>query len=112
MREKPGANIMIGAYWAESMQLAETGSRVGAMQISGTAQTSQIPFFLVSTDYCLIGEEIYAAGAYLTNEAPLIASLAGQDFGRIIAVILGLIGALLTTALTAAGNPLLTVMSW
>jgi hypothetical protein len=112
MREKPGANIMVGAYWAESMQLAETGSRVGAMQISGTAQTSQIPFFLVSTDYCLIGEEIYAAGAYLTKEAPLIASLAGQDFGRILAVILGLLGALLTTALTAAGNPLLTVMSW
>jgi hypothetical protein len=112
MREKPGANIMVGAYWAESMQLAETGSRVGAMQISGTAQTSQIPFFLVSTDYCLIGEEIYAAGAYLTNEAPLIASLAGQDFGRIIAVILGVLGALLTTAMTVAGNPLLTVMSW
>lgn len=112
MREKPGANIMVGAYWAESMQLAETGSRVGAMQISGTAQTSQIPFFLVSTDYCLIGEEIYAAGAYLTNEAPLIASLAGQDFGRIIAVILGILGALLTTALTVAGNPLLTLMSW
>jgi hypothetical protein len=112
MREKPGANIMIGAYWAESMQLAETGSRVGAMQISGTAQTSQIPFFLVSTDYCLIGEEIFAAGAYLTNEAPLIASLAGQDFGRIIAVILGILGALLTTAMTVAGNPLLTVMSW
>jgi hypothetical protein len=112
MREKPGANIMIGAYWAESMQLAETGSRVGAMQISGTAQTSQIPFFLVSTDYCLIGEEIFAAGAYLTNEAPLIASLAGQDFGRILAVILGILGSLLTTALTVAGNPLLTVMSW
>jgi hypothetical protein len=112
MREKPGANIMIGAYWAESMQLAETGSRVGAMQISGTAQTSQIPFFLVSTDYCLIGEEIYAAGAYLTNEAPLIASLAGQDAGRMLAVILGIIGALLTTALTVAGNPLLTVMAW
>ncbi|OGD57271.1 hypothetical protein A3K78_08855 [Candidatus Bathyarchaeota archaeon RBG_13_52_12] len=112
MREKPGANIMVGAYWAESMQLAETGSRVGAMQIAGTAQTSQIPFFLVSTDYCLIGEEIYAAGAYLTNEAPLIASLAGQDFGRIIAVILGILGALLTTVMTAAGNPLLTVMSW
>jgi hypothetical protein len=112
MREKPGANIMVGAYWAESMQLAETGSRIGAMQISGTAQTSQIPFFLVSTDYCLIGEEIFAAGAYLTKEAPLIASLAGQDFGRILAVILGILGALLTTAMTAGGNPLLTIMSW
>jgi len=97
MRDKPGANIMVGAYWAESLQLAETGSRIGAMQITGTAQTSQIPFFLVVSDYCLIGEEIYAAGAYLTNDALLIASLAGQDVGRIIAVILGLLGALTVT---------------
>jgi hypothetical protein len=97
MREKPGANIMIGAYWAESLQLAETGSRIGAMQITGTAQTSQIPFFLIVSDYCLIGEEIYSAGAYLTNDGPLIASLAGQDVGRIIAVILGLLGALTVT---------------
>ena len=97
MREKPGANIMIGAYWAESLQLAETGSRIGAMQITGTANTSQIPFFLVVSDYCLIGEEIFSAGAYLTNDGPLIASLAGQDVGRIIAVILGLLGALTVT---------------
>jgi hypothetical protein len=97
MREKPGANIMVGAYWAESLQLAETGSRIGAMQITGTANTSQIPFFLVVSDYCLIGEEIFSAGAYLTNDAPLIASLAGQDVGRIIAVILGLLGALTVT---------------
>jgi len=98
MREKPAANIMIGAYWAESLQLGETGNRVGAFQISGTAQTSQIPFFLVTTDYCLIGEEIYSAGAYLTQDAPLIASLAGQDVGRIIAVILCVLGALFATA--------------
>ena len=97
MRDKPGANIMVGAYWAESLQLAETGSRIGAMQITGTANTSQIPFFLVVSDYCLIGEEIFSAGAYLTNDAPLIASLAGQDVGRIIAVILGLLGALTVT---------------
>jgi hypothetical protein len=97
MREKPGAHIMIGAYWAESMQLAEVGATVGAMQISGTAQTSQIPFFLVSTDYCLIGEEIYAAGAYLSGEPALIASLAGQDVGRMLAVGLGILGGLLTT---------------
>jgi len=97
MREKPGANIMIGAYWAESLQLAETGSRVGCMQISGTAQTSQLPFFLVATDYCLIGEEIYSAGAYLTNDAQMIGSLAGTDVGRIIAVALSLLGALIVT---------------
>jgi hypothetical protein len=97
MRERPAANIMIGAYWAESLQLGETGNRAGAFQISGTAQTSQIPFFLVTTDYCLIGEEIYSAGAYLTQDAPLIASLAGQDVGRIIAVILSVLGVLFAT---------------
>jgi len=89
MREKPGANIMIGAYW--------TGNRVGAFQIAGTANTSQIPFFLVTSDYCLIGEEIYSAGAYLTEDAPLMASLAGQDVGRIIAVVLGVLGTLAYT---------------
>ncbi len=109
MRERPGANIMVGAYWAESLQLAETGNRVGAMQIAGTAQTSQIPFFLVTTDYCLIGEEIYVAGAYLTGEAPLLASLAGQDIGRIIAVILGVLGNIL---ISLGSSALLDILGW
>jgi hypothetical protein len=97
MREKPGANIMVGAYWAESMQLAEVGTRVGCMQIAGTAQNTQIPFFLLATDYCLIGEEIYAASAYLSGEGQQIASLAGQDIGRILAAIVSIIGAIVTT---------------
>jgi hypothetical protein len=109
MREKPGANIMVGAYWAESMQLAETGSRAGAMQISGTAQTSQIPFFLVATDYCLIGEEVYSAGAYLSGDPQLIGSLAGQDVGRIIATILVVVGELL---MTAGSRVVLDIMAW
>jgi len=109
MRERPGANIMIGAYWAESLQLAETGARVGAMQITGTAQTSQIPFFLVTSDYCLIGEEIYVAGAYLTGEAPLLASLAGQDVGRIIAVIIGVLGNIL---ISLGSSALLDILGW
>jgi hypothetical protein len=97
MREKPGTNIMIGAYWAESMQLAESGARVGCLQISGTAQQAQIPYFLLATDYCLIGEEIFAASAYVSGEPMQIASLAGQDFGRILAVALGIVGSLLGT---------------
>lgn len=109
MRERPGANIMVGAYWAESLQLAETGSRIGAMQITGTANTHQIAFFLVASDYCLIGEEIFAAGAYLTQDAPLMASLAGQDVGRIIAVILSVLG---TIIITAGSNLLLDLLAW
>ena len=87
-REKAGANIMIGAYWAESLQLSEVGYRVGAMQVSGTANTHQIPFFVVATDYCLIGEEIYAAGAYLSKDPAMIGSIVAQDIGKFISVAL------------------------
>jgi len=100
---------MVGAYWAESLQLAETGSIVGSMQITGTAQTSQLPFFLVASDYCLIGEEIFTAGAYLTQDAPLIASLAGQDVGRIIGVVLSILGTLL---ITLGSKLILDLFTW
>ena len=103
-RERAAANIMIGAYWAESLQLAETGTRVGAMQIAGTAQTSQIPFFIAACDYCLIGEEIYAAGAYLSKDAEMIGSLAGQDMGKLLAIALIVLGTLIVTA----GSDILT----
>lgn len=96
-REKAAANIMIGAYWAESLQLAETGARVGAMQIAGTANASQIAFFLAACDYCLIGEEIYSAGAYLSGEPEAIGSLAGQDMGKLLAIVLIILGTLLVT---------------
>ncbi|MEM0083921.1 MAG: DUF6754 domain-containing protein [Candidatus Methanomethylicia archaeon] len=94
-REKAGANIMIGAYWAESLQLSEVGYRVGAMQVSGTANTHQIPFFVVATDYCLIGEEIFAAGAYLSKDPAMIGSIVAQDIGKIISLILIVLGILI-----------------
>ncbi|MEM3166567.1 MAG: DUF6754 domain-containing protein [Candidatus Methanomethylicia archaeon] len=94
-REKAGANIMIGGYWAESLQLAEVGYMVGAMQVSGTANTHQIPFFVVATDYCLIGEEIYAAGAYLSKDPAMIGSIVAQDIGKIISLILIVLGILI-----------------
>ncbi|MCX8168682.1 MAG: hypothetical protein N3E39_00440 [Candidatus Methanomethylicia archaeon] len=87
-REKAGANIMIGGYWAESLQLAEVGYMVGAMQVSGTANIHQIPFFVVATDYCLIGEEIFAAGAYLSKDPAMIGSIVAQDIGKFISVAL------------------------
>jgi len=109
MREKPGANIMVGAYWAESLQLAETGNRVGAMQVSGTANTHQLAFFVVATDYCLIGEEIFAAGAYVTEDPVFISSIAGQDFGRIIAVGLMILGTIL---FTFGSDALIRLLEW
>ncbi len=92
MREKPAANFLLGTFGAESLILAETGAMTGAIQISGTDSIYQIPFFVVACDYCLIGEELYAASAYLSREPKLLGTLKAQDAGKILLVTLLLLG--------------------
>jgi len=108
-RERPAASILIGGFWAESLIFAEVGSQVGAIQIAGTANTHQIPFFVAACDYCLIGEEIYAAGAYLSKDPVLLGALIGQDWGKMVSVVLIIVGAILTTVSPKA-NWLLTML--
>jgi hypothetical protein len=80
LREKPATNIYLGYFAAESLLLAETGVMAGSIQIAGTDQVSQLPFFVVACDYTLIGEELYAASAYLGREPLLLGTLKAQDY--------------------------------
>ncbi len=95
VREKPAANFLMGSFAAESLILAESGASTGAIQIAGTASPSQIPFFIVACDYTLIGEELFAAGAYMSREPLLLGSLKGQDIAKFLIMILIAIGILL-----------------
>jgi hypothetical protein len=97
MREKPAANFFLGTFGGEALLLAETGAMSGAIQISGTDSTYQIPFFIAACDYCLIGEELYAASAYLSREPKLLGSLRGQDTGKILLTVAIALGALFIT---------------
>ncbi|MDI6894376.1 MAG: DUF6754 domain-containing protein [Bacillota bacterium] len=82
-RERPAANILFGAFWAESLIFAEEGNRTGSIQIGATANMHQIPFFVAACDYALIGEEMYAASAYLAKEPVLYGTVVSQDWMRI-----------------------------
>jgi hypothetical protein len=95
VREKPATNFLLGSFFAESLILAETGFSNKAIQISGTAQPAQIPFFVAACDYTLIGEELFAASAYLSKDPQQLGSLKGQDFGKIVVIALILIGVIL-----------------
>jgi hypothetical protein len=97
-REQSAANIHMGPFWAESLILAEAGFYTGAIQVAGTANYHQIHFFVVAADYALIGEELMAAGAYLSKDPTQIGSLWGADFGKLTAMILCFVGILLTAA--------------
>lgn len=89
LRERVASSYMFGEFFAESLILAEAGQQVGAIQVAGTPSITQIPFFVAACDYTIIGDEYYAATAYLTRDPILCGSLTGQDRakGIILAVI-------------------------
>jgi hypothetical protein len=107
LREQPAANLYMGYFYAEALVLAETGSVTGAIQIAGTDADTQIPFFVTSCDYTLMGEELYAATAYLAREPMLLAQLKAQDMGKAaLALLFGasMVAASAAAFLTAASN--------
>jgi hypothetical protein len=95
LRERPAANLFLGAFFAESLLLAETGHSTGAIQIAGTANVHQLPFFVVACDYTLIGEEYYAASAYLSNDPRLLGSLRASDVIKAVTIAAILLGVVL-----------------
>jgi hypothetical protein len=98
LRERPATNFYLGLFYAESLILAETGAEAGSIQISGTDQVTQIPFFVVACDYTLIGEELYAASAYLGREPLLLGTLKAQDYAKVVFVAGLFVGIIATLA--------------
>jgi hypothetical protein len=107
VRERPAACFYLGAFFAESLILAETGSSIGAIQVAGTAMPTQIPFFVAACDYTLIGEELFAASAYLSKDKKMLGSIKGQDAGKAIAMVFIVVGVVLVTLATVTGNHVL-----
>jgi hypothetical protein len=97
LRERPAANFFLGYYYAEALLLAETGASTGAIQIAGTDADHQLPFFITTCDYTLIGEELYAASAYLSREPVLVGTLRGQDVGKGFLLAIMVLGTTLVT---------------
>ncbi len=97
VREKPATVFFMGMFYAESLIMAETGNSIGAIQIAGTDAVTQLPFFITACDYTLIGEELYAASAYLSRDPLLLSTLKAQDAGKLIIMILLVVGILLYT---------------
>ena len=94
-RENVKANFDIGICYAETLQIFETGSRVGAMQIGGTARVQNLAFIVAVADYALLGEELYAAAAYVSKEPVLLGSLLAQDIAKILTIAVLIIGFIL-----------------
>jgi len=91
-KEKVKGAFLLGRAMSNAIIFAEAAARAGAMSLAGTADPNQIPFFVACCDYSLIGEELFALGAYFGDDPVLKGSIAGQDIGKYIALVLIVIG--------------------
>ena len=97
-RAQVAANIMAGDYMGEALILAEAGSQVGAMQIAITASMAQLPFFVAACDYTIIGEELFAAGAYVSQDSVKLGGLAAQDLIKLGVMAIVIIGTIMASS--------------
>jgi len=104
-REKAAASFLFGYFYAESLIMAETGQQVGAIQVAGTPTTTQIPFFIAACDYVIIGDEFYAASAYISREPTALGSIVGQDIAKAVLIGVVLLGSAIVTLATLMGQP-------
>lgn len=112
-REKVAASFLFGYFYAESMIFAETGQQVGAIQVAGTPATTQIPFFIAACDYVIIGDEFYAASAYLSREPTMLGSIVGQDIAKGILMAIIVFGSALVSLATFLHSPVgQTFIKW
>ncbi len=102
LRERPATNIFFGKFYAESLMLAETGYLTGAVQIAGTAELTQLPFFISACDYTLMGEELFATSAYLTRAPDQLALLKAGDVMKVV-IALVVVGFAVCATLASAG---------
>ena len=97
VREKVATNFFMGMFFAEALIMAETGASTGAIQIAGTDAITQLPFFITTCDYTLIGEELYAASAYLARNPLQMGTLKAVDYFKLLIIISVVAGTLLST---------------
>lgn len=89
--EDVSANIMVGHFSSEVALLAEASDRENVTMIGASDNLTGQAVLFANTQDVLIGEELFAAGAYLNAGASHAASLTVQDILRwlVIAALLG-----------------------
>ncbi len=94
--EQIQASVMAGVFGDEYLLLAEAADRHSESQIGAVSDPTVLPFVYATADNMLMGEEMYAAGAYLTHKPWHMASLKAQDWVRWI-VVAGIFAAVVVT---------------
>jgi hypothetical protein len=95
--ERVSVHILLGHFGNEGGLAADMGARQRAFVLAGTDAVPTQALFFATADQPLIGEEAFAAGAYLGAGGMHRASLRVQDLLRLVLIIAIVVGTLLRT---------------
>ena len=93
--ENVSANVKIGHFGVEAALITDSSDRANAIVIGASDDLTGQAVLFASTQDALIGEELFAAGAYLGAGVSHRASLTLQDLLRWLAIVVLLAGAVL-----------------
>jgi len=82
--EDTSASVMAGVFGTEAAFIAEEGSKQGFLQVAGAADPTPLGVMYPSVNHLLIGEEMFGAGAYISEHPSHVASLLAQDVARLV----------------------------
>ena len=85
------SNVMMGRLGPEIAIMSEAAERENVSQVIGTDDPTALAVATAVTEHVLVGEELFAAGAYLDGEPSQVAGLQLQEILRWL-VILGILG--------------------
>ncbi|HET7089180.1 MAG TPA: DUF6754 domain-containing protein [Anaerolineae bacterium] len=81
---QPVSNVMVGAFGPEAGLIVEEGVKQGLTQVAGSTDARSLAVLFPSANHLLVGEEVFAAPAYLDQRPGHIARLQAQDLVRFI----------------------------
>jgi hypothetical protein len=97
--EDVSVHMLMGSFGVEGALAADFGERQGAFVLAGTDDIQTQALLYATAEHPLIGEEVFAGGAYL-NVGPLHrASLRTQDVVRMLIIGLILVGTVVRTVM-------------
>lgn len=90
------ANVLIGRFGAEGLWITEAAAQQDLLQVGGTTAPEDVALLYAALNETVVGEEVYAAGAYLHRPSHL-GSLAAQDILRVVITVAVIVGVVMTT---------------
>jgi len=94
-RDGVGLNVMVGIWYTDCVMPLESSKIYGGLNVGGTARWIMAYAFAMMTDYLLLGEELYAAGAAVSDNPVMVSGIASEEIGKYFSLVVLVVGLIL-----------------